>query len=134
MKKKKKNNNQNQVTFIIIASIIILCVFAVVVAINFLPNFESDSYYVKVEDEMSAKIESLDILDNKLKITMSGDAKEYCVKSTKSTPSSNSLCWKKVEDNTATISIFPYKKYYVWVKDIDGNISIPMSINTKDKK
>ncbi len=127
-----KKNNKEATTFIILAGIVILCVFAVVVAINIIPNNESDSYYVKVEDEMAAKIESLEIKDNKLKITMSGDAVSYCVKSTRSTPSENAICWKDVENNMATISIYQYKKYYVWVKDTNGNISIPMSINTKE--
>ena len=81
---------------------------------------------------MSAKVEALDIDNNKLNITTSGDAVEYCVKSTRTTPESNNICWKKIENNTASISIYKYKKYYVWIKDTSGNISSPMSINTKD--
>ena len=127
-----KKNYKEGTMFIILAGIIILCIFAVVIAINIMPNKKNDSYYVKVEDEMAAKIESLEIKDNKLKITMSGDAVSYCAKSTRSTPSENAICWKDVENNMATISIYQYKKYYVWVKDTNGNISIPMSINTKE--
>lgn len=126
----KKNNNMT--SFIIVAGVIVLVVFATVLAINLLPNYESNSYYVKVGDEMSAKIEALDIDNNKLNITTSGDAIEYCVKSTRTTPESNNICWKKIENNTASISIYKYKKYYVWIKDTSGNISSPMSINTKD--
>ena len=129
---KKINKDDNQITFIIVVGIIILCVFSFICASSLLPiNNESDSYFVKLEDDMNAKIESLDIENNKLKITMSGDTVSYCVKSTKSNPSANSLCWKKVDNNVATISIYQYKKYYVWIKDANGNISIPMSINTK---
>ena len=106
--------------------------FATVLAINLLPNYESNSYYVKVEDEMSAKIEALDIDNNKPNISTSGDAVEYCVKSTRTAPESNNICWKKIENNNASISIYKYKKYYVWIKDTSGNISSPMSINTKD--
>ena len=74
--------NNNSTSFIVFAGIIVLCVFTVVAAINLLPrNNESNSYYVKVGDEMSAKIEALDIKNNKLIITTSGDATEYCVKS-----------------------------------------------------
>ena len=128
----KKNN---QTSFIVLAGVLILCVFAVVAVRNLLPgNNESDSYYVKVEEDMSAKIESLDIENNKLKITMSGEAVAYCVKSTKITPNADALCWKQVENNIATISIYQSKKYYVWIKDNQGNISIPMSINTKDSE
>ena len=75
---------------------------------------------------------AIDIDNNKLNITTSGDAVEYCVKSTRTTPESNNICWKKIENNTASISIYKYKKYYVWIKDTSGNISSPMSINTKD--
>ena len=127
--------NNNSTSFIVFAGVIVLCVFTVVAAINLLPrNNESNSYYVKVGDEMSAKIEALDIKNNKLNITTSGDATEYCVKSTKSTPDSNNTCWKKIENNTASISIYQYKKYYIWIKDTNNKISSPMSINTRDKE
>ena len=127
--------NNNSTSFIVFAGVIVLCVFTVVAAINLLPrNNESNSYYVKVGDEMSAKIEALDIKNNKLNITTSGDATEYCVKSTKSTPDSNNICWKKIENNTASISIYQYKKYYIWIKDPNNKISSPMSINTRDKE
>ena len=128
----KKNNNMT--SFIIATGIIVLLVFTVVLGINILPNYESNSYYVKVGDEMSAKIEALDIKDNKLNITTSGDAIYYCVKSTRSTPESNNICWKKIENNTASISVYKYKKYYVWIKDTNNSISSPMSINIKDAK
>ena len=127
--------NNNSTSFIVFSGVIVLCVFTVVAAINLLPrNNESNSYYVKVGDEMSAKIEALDIKNNKLNITTSGDATEYCVKSTKSTPDSNNICWKKIENNTASISIYQYKKYYIWIKDTNNKISSPMSINTRDKE
>ena len=116
-----KKNNNNMTSFIIVAGVIVLVVFATVLAINLLPNYESNSYYVKVGDEMSAKVEALDIDNNKLNITTSGDAVEYCVKSTRTTPESNNICWKKIENNTASISIYKYKKYYVWIKDTSGN-------------
>lgn len=128
----KKNNNIT--SFIIITGIIVLVIFTGVLTINLLPNYESNSYYVKVGEEMSAKIDSLDIKNNKLYITTLGDSKEYCAKSTRTTPDSNNLCWKEINNNTASISIYKNKKYYVWIKDTNGNISSPMSINTKDNK
>ena len=128
----KKNNNIT--SFIIITGILVLVVFTGILTINLLPNYESNSYYVKVGEEMSAKIDSLDIKNNKLYITTLGDSKEYCVKSTKSTPDSNNLCWKEINNNTASISIYKNKKYYVWIKDTNGNISSPMSINTKESR
>ena len=120
----KKNNSTS---FIVFAGIFVLCVFAFVAAYNLLPNNrESNSYY--------AKVEALDIKGGTLNITTSGDAVEYCVKSTKSTPELNNICWKKIENNTASLSIYRYKKYYVWIKDTNGSISSPMSINTKDNE
>lgn len=133
MKNKKSNENKSS-TFIIVAGIIILIVFAFVVAINLLPNYESNSYYVKVNSEMSAKIESISIEDGKLLIKTSGDPIEYCVKSTRTAPSVDSLCWNKVEDNKASISIYEYKKYYIWIKDKDGNISNYVSVNSNDNE
>ena len=126
--------NNSKTTFIIVAGIVVLVVFATVLSINLLPNYESNSYFVNVGDEMSAKIEAVNIDNGKLIITTSGDPIEYCVKSTRTAPTDNALCWNKVENNTASISIYKYKKYYVWIKDTSGNISSPMSINTKNSE
>lgn len=124
--------NNNSTTFIVLVGIFVLCVFTVAAVYNLIPsNKESNSYYVKVGDEMSAKVEAFDIKNNTLTITTSGDALEYCVKSTKSTPESSNLCWKKIENNIAVISIYKNKKYYIWIKDTNNNISSPMNINTK---
>lgn len=125
--------NNNGLTFIITTGVIILVIFVAVAVYNIIPkNSESNSYYVKVNEEMSAKIEGMEIKNNKLIITTLGDTLEYCVKSTKSTPNDNAICWKKISDNTASISVYKNKKYYVWIKDSKGLISSPMSINTKD--
>lgn len=126
--------NNSKTTFIIVAGIIVLVVFATVLSINLLPNYESNSYFVKVGDEMSAKIEAVNIENGKLIITTSGDPIEYCVKSTRTTPTDNALCWKKVENNTASVSVFKYKKYYVWIKDEVGNISNYLTINSNGEK
>ena len=131
--KKEKNNLNNMTTFIIVAGTLILAIFTVVIGINLLPNNESNSYYVKVGDEMSAKVESININNDVVDITTSGDTVEYCVKSTKSTPPLNNLCWKKVQNNTASFSIYKGKKYYIWVKDTNNNVSSPMSFNTNEK-
>lgn len=126
--------NNSKTTFIIVAGIIVLVVFTTVLSINLLPNYESNSYFVKVGDEMSAKIEAVNIENGKLLITTSGDPIEYCVKSTRTTPTDNALCWKKVENNTASVSVFKYKKYYVWIKDEVGNISNYLIINSNGEK
>ena len=116
----------------IVLGVVVLLVLTAVLTINLLPNYESGSYYVKIGDEMSAKIEALDINNSKLNIITSGDAAYFCAKSTKSTPESNNLCWKKIENNQASISIFKDRKYYIWIRDVNGNVSSPMSINTNN--
>lgn len=124
--------NNNSTTFIIICGAVVLLVFIVVMTVNLIPKItSSDSYFVKVEDGMDAKIESLNISGGKVEIITSGNAIEYCIKSTKTTPSSNSVCWNEIKENKALISVFEYKEYYVWIKDENGNISNPMSINTR---
>ena len=125
--------NNNKTTFIIVSGILVLVVFTFVATINILPKItSSDSYFVKAEDDMSAKVEALEIKNGKLTVITSGDAIEYCVKSTKSTPTDNALCWKKIENNKATISVYDYEKYYIWIKDTEGKVSSPMSVNTND--
>ena len=125
--------NNNKTTFIIVSGILVLVVFTFVATINILPKItSSDSYFVKVEDDMSAKVEALEIKNGKMTVITSGDAIEYCVKSTKSTPTDNALCWKKIENNKATISVYNYEKYYIWIKNIEGKVSSPMSVNTND--
>ena len=90
-------NKNNQSTFILTAGLIVLIILTVVSVYNILPrNKESDSFYVKVEDDMSAKIESIESKNGKLDITTSGDAKEFCVKPTKSTPDINNICWNSI--------------------------------------
>jgi len=124
-------NEDNKLTFIITAGVLVLVIFVAIIIYNLMPaNIESNSYYVKVNEEMSAKIEGMEFKDNRLNITTSGDAIAYCVKSTRSTPTNNSICWKNIYNNSASISIYQHKKYYVWIKDTKNQISIPMSINT----
>ena len=125
--------NNNKTTFIIVSGVLVLVVFTFVAILNILPKINSsDSYFVKVEDDMSAKVEALEIKNGKMTVITSGAAIEYCVKSTKSTPTNNSLCWKELENNKATISVYEYGEYYIWIKDTEGKISSPMSVNTKD--
>lgn len=115
--------------FIIVSGFIILIIFSTVLAINLMPNYESNSYFVKV-GEMNAKIESIDIQSDHILITTSGEA-EYCIKKTRSTPDKNALCFKKIENNEAYISIIKNRKYYIWIKDNEGNISDYLTINAK---
>ena len=118
------SSKSNITSFIIVAGIIVLVVFSGVLALNLLPNYESNSYYAKT-DVISASIESLEYKDNILTIKTKGNAKSFCVKSTRSTPEDNNLCWKNIDNNMATTSIYSNKKYYVWIKDENNNVSSP---------
>ena len=123
--------DNNSISFIIISGIVILCIFASIVAFNMLPNNkESTSYFVKVEDDIDAKIESLHFSNGDLIINTIGNPQEYCVKTTKSEPDINNICWKQMNNNKAIIKAYEYKKYYVWIRDSKGNISESKSINT----
>ncbi len=127
--------NSKHTSFIIIAGAFVLGIFIYIVAYNMIPkNKQSNSYYVKVGETMSAKIDALRIEGNTLTITTLGDAKEYCVKTTRTTPDDNNLCWKTIENNIASIQIYSYEQYYIWIKDTSGNISSPMSIDSNKEE
>lgn len=115
-----KNNNS---TFIIISGVIILSVFSLITAKNILPDNNNDKFYAKPNEEMTSKIEKVEKENDKIVLTTIGSPNEYCLKTTKSTPESNSLCWNKIENNKIEVPYFKYKKYYVWIKDNEGRIS-----------
>ncbi len=115
-----KNNNS---TFIVLGGILVLSVFSFIVAKNILPDSDNNQYYAKPNENMTAKIESITKENNKLIITTIGDPTEYCLKTTKSVPSIDSLCWNKIENNKVESNYFTYKKYYLWIKDSDNRIS-----------
>lgn len=121
----RKNNS----TFIALGGIFILCIFSVVTAKNILPDSDNNHYYAKPNENMTAKIEEIIKEDNKLIIKVSGDPKEYCLKTTKSIPSQNAICWNTVENSKIEVSYFEYKKYYIWIKDKDNRISERVAIN-----
>lgn len=121
-----KNNNS---TFIVLGGILILSVFSFVVAKNLLPDNNDNQYYAKPNENMTAKIDKIEKEDNKIIITTIGNPVAYCLKTTKSIPQENSLCWNKIENNKVEVSYFEYKKYYVWIKDKDNRISERVVIN-----
>lgn len=123
----KKNNT---ISFIIVASVAILIVFTGVIYVNLLPNKESDSYYVKIHEELTNKIKSFDITNNILSIKTIGDNLEYCVKTTKTTPKENNVCWVKIEDGEGHMNILAHRTYYIFIKDEGGNISSYLTVNS----
>lgn len=127
------NKSNNKTTFIIIAGIFILCVFAYVATINLLPNNSSNSFFIK-NDNINASIDNVELVEGKLQITTSGESSDICVKATKSIPNNNAICWKELENNSVSISIFVGKEYFIWIRDYDGNISNYMIYNTNTKE
>ena len=123
-------NTNNVTSFIITAGVVVLIIFTGVLYFNMIPGRESDSYYVTIQDDLSDKIESFDITGNELNIITKIDNMEYCVKTTKSTPNDNNICWKKIVDNKGTMKIMLHRTYYVWIKDEGGNISDYLMINS----
>lgn len=114
-------NNTN--AFIIVASLFVLAVFTSTIAKNLLPSSSNNQYYAKPNEEMTAQIDTVSKENGKIIIKTKGNPIEYCLKTTKSTPSNNSICWNKIENNKATSSFFEYKKYYIWIKDEEGRVS-----------
>ena len=117
-------NSTKTTSYIVILGIIILGIFSYVATLNIFDNDASTNpLFSKTEKEVDAQIENTEVIDNKLVITTKGDAQELCIKTTKTEPKVNSLCWTKVENNTVTISTYSYKTYYIWLKDSNNNIS-----------
>ena len=123
------NKSNNMTTFIVVAGALVLGVFIAVLGINLLPNHESSSYYAKVDEDINVGIENINFNDGILKFTTSGDAIEYCIKTTKTIPELNSICWKKLENNSGNESMYKGRRYYIWLKDSNNNISNRMYIN-----
>ena len=122
--KKNKNN-----VFIIITGIFIILVFSVVLKNNINTKYESDSYYASDENNINAKISAYSIQNGKLFITTK-DSSQICIKTTKSIPDENHICWKNIENNRYSQSVYKNKKYYLWTKDEFGNLSSVKSIYT----
>ena len=122
----KKNNESST---LLIMGVIVLMAFCGIVAMNMLPeSITSKAYYAKNDEEMNAKIENIAISDSKLSLITSGEASSYCIKTTKTNPNEQSICWKELTSNETSISVLSGKKYYVWIKDSNGRISSPQSI------
>lgn len=115
-----KNNSS---TFIAVSGVIILSIFSFIIAKNILPGNDNDKFYAKPNEDMIARIDKIEKENDKLIITTIGNPTEYCLKTTKSIPENNSLCWNKIENNKVEVPYFKYKKYYVWIKDTEGRIS-----------
>lgn len=132
----------NKLSIKIIGTLIVV-IFFFVLALNILPNTstlsnnsvipsDSNENNTAINKDNSAKIISLNIENDKLKIVFDNEASEYCIKTTKTKPTMNNICFKKIQNNTVYTSIYKYKKYYIWTKDYNGNISNYISTESKN--
>ena len=117
-----KNKN---IWWVTLGGMIVILIFIFVVIKN-VPN--TNSFNANIDDTVSSKIKSLDMLDNKAILYTTDDITNYCAKTTVSTPSAKSLCWRSLDNNKAEINIYFYKKYYIWIMDDDNNILGPISL------
>ena len=117
-------DNSKLTSYMIVLGICLLGVFGYVATYNMLSlNNSSNSFFSKVSDNVDGKIDNIKFVNNELVINTVGEVSSVCVKSTKSRPGIDSICWKNVKDNKVVTSIYEYKSYYIWIKDANNNIS-----------
>ncbi len=132
----------NKLSIKIIGTLIVV-VFFFVLILNILPDTSNSSNNSVISNDITenntainkdngAKIISLSMENDKLKIVLDDGVSEYCIKTTKTKPSVNSICFKRVDTNIVYTSIYKYKKYYIWTKDYNGNISNYISTESKN--
>ena len=136
----------NKLSIKIIGTLIVV-VFFFVLALNIMPSNSSNnnlstnsvisndistSTNINTNETNGAKIISLSMENDKLKIELDDRVSEYCVKTTKTKQSVNSICFKRVDTNIVYTSIYKYKKYYIWTKDYNGNISNYTSVDSRN--
>ena len=133
----------NKLSIKIIGTLIVV-VFFFVIILNILPDTSNTSNSLVISDDINtstnintneangAKIISLSMENDKLKIVLDDGVSEYCVKTTKTKPSVNSICFKRVDTNIVYTSIYKYKKYYIWTKDYNGKISNYTSVDSRN--
>lgn len=122
----------NKKTTIFVLGILIIIVFTFI-SVSSLLNFqkESNNYYIKLNDKIEEKLEKIEVVDNQLFINTNDDKIIYCIKTTKSTPTNNSLCWNSVKNNEAVINLYSFKQYYLWLK-YENEISEQIMIKDKN--
>ena len=120
----------NKLSIKIIGTLIVV-VFFFVLILNILPGTN-----INTNETNGAKIISLSMENDKLKIVLDDGVSEYCIKTTKTKPTMNSICFKRVDTNVDTnivyTSIYKYKKYYIWTKDYNGKISNYTSVDSRN--
>ena len=102
-------------------------VFGVLASISLISMAESDNYFLS-----TGVIKGINYNNGQLTVRTTDDITAVCVKQTKTEPSIDSLCWTDTKDSIATISVYEYKTYHVWVKDDQNIITYYNKYNTQD--
>lgn len=116
-------NSMKTTSYILVLGTIILGIFTYIISLNIFNSKASTTPLFSRTEEIEASIKKIEIINDRLVITTNNDAKEACIKTTKTKPKLNSLCWIKIENNQAIISTYIAKTYYIWLKDSNNNIS-----------
>ena len=111
--------------------VFIFSIFTYASIINIFPNTSSDSYLSSENSLVSASVKSTEYNRGKLVVTITGEAEKGCVKSTKTTPDSNSNCWIKINNYQFSTSVLKNKTYYIWLMDENGLISNKYDYHSK---
>jgi len=90
-------------TPIIFMSVFIFSVFTYASIINIFPNKSSDSYLSTENSSINASIKTTNYRKGKLIVTITGEASKGCIKTTKTTPDSNSNCWVEIDNYQFTL-------------------------------
>lgn len=110
-------------TPIIFMSVFVFSIFVYVSVINIFSNNSSDSYFASENSQIDAKIENTTYKNGKLIVTVSGNAKKGCIKSTKTDPKEKAACWIDISNYEFSTSVLKNKTYYIWLMDNNGLIS-----------
>lgn len=126
-----KKENKSMLFFML--GIVVIVMLSIISLVNVFQKIEEESYSLapSINENNLTGISSLEIDDNILNIYASNNNVDFCIKTTKSTPELNNICWKKTVNNNLKVSLLKYKKYYIWVKDLNNNIKGPQSIYSK---
>ncbi len=118
-------NEKNRRVLVILGAIIL----GVFISISLINLAGTGDYYLSTDI-----IKKIEYNDGKLIITPRYDMVSVCVKETKSEPTYDSLCWEDKIDDKVVISIYEYKTYYIWTKNIDDVVTYYTKYNSKNNK
>ena len=115
---------KNKKTILLYLGAIIMCLFGGILFFN-LQVEDNNSFYSKIENN------NIRLTKEGIKVHISADIRysKYCVKSTKTVPNKNNICWKDIEGDTVSIPTIDSEKNYLWLLDSNNNVSQTIEVN-----